>query len=101
MIETIKHAAVKSKKGNVFIGKSHADCFSRMFDLGIKPSNRAKDQGFVTSEYRFVTRDIALLIAKRAGQVDDDIQAYLFSENLWSSQDGGRYKYSPIKGYYL
>lgn len=100
MSEVIRHAAVKSVDGWIFLGKSHAECFGKAHYIGIKMSKKADDQGFVTSEGRFVSRGEAAVIAIDADQVDRDIKI-LFSEDLWSRQEGGFHNYDEIKGYVL
>lgn len=98
--EMILHAAVKSIDGNIFIGKQHADCFQKAHYLKIKMSPKAEDQGFMTSEGRYVTRSEAAKIAMEAGQIHKETQL-LFSEDLWCPTYNGEYDYSELKGYYL
>ena len=99
-LETIKHAAVMSDTGWIFIGKCHADCFHKMDNIGLNPYHNAHGQGFVTSKGRFVFRDKAREIAFKAKQVDSDGPP-LFSEDLWCKTYNGKYDYSEIKGYIL
>lgn len=99
MSEQIKHAAVKSKCGMIFLGKSHSDCIKKMTNLNIKPSPKADDQGFVTSNGRYVNRVEAATIAVNSGQVEHG-KTVLFSEDLWSESSGGNFDYDYIKGYY-
>lgn len=96
--ERILHAAVKSKDGWIFIGKCHADCFHKMHCIKVEADKGADAQGFVTSEGRFVCRTLAAVIALNADQVDD-LSSALFSEDLWSAEDGGKHTYCEIKGY--
>lgn len=98
--ERITHAAVKSEAGLILFGKSHADCFHQGHYTGIGMSQRAKDQGFMTSAGRYVERDEACKIAHEAGQIDDLRGGHLFSEDLWSRNSGGKYSYDSITGYY-
>ena len=42
-----------------------------------------EDQGFYTSKGRFVTREEGLLIARKAGQVDEILGGVLTSEDLY------------------
>lgn len=99
VIEEIRHAAVKSECGKfILLGKRHADCFEQGFYTGIKMSQRADDQGFVTSQGRYATRKQAAHLAKKAKQVKDTV-VVLFSEDLWCEKDGGAYHYDNIKGY--
>lgn len=99
LVELIKHAAVKSQDGWIFIGKCHADCFHKMHHLKIKSSQKADHQGFVTSSGRYVERNEAARIAKASGMVDSLPVEILFSEDLWSEQHNGKYKYNEISGY--
>jgi hypothetical protein len=99
MSEEIRHAAVKSKCGMILLGKSHSCCFRQGAGIGLKMSSSAADQGFMTSEGRFVERPEAAKIAVSAGQIPGE-PSILFSEDFWSEQYGGRFKYDYIKGYY-
>ena len=98
-MEVIKHAAVKAVAGFIVLGKSHAECFNKAYDHGVKMSSKSKDQGFYTSKDRYVDRHTGADIAVKAGQVPDNI-FILFSEDLWSPKDGGRFKYDSIEGYH-
>lgn len=99
-IEVIKHAAVMSESGWIFIGKCHADCFRKLEGVGLRHFHKAEGQGFVTSKGRFVFRDKAATIALKAKQIDKDAKL-LFSEDLWSPVENGKYNYCEIKGYVL
>lgn len=98
--EVIKHAAVMSDQGWIFMGKCHADCFNQMRNVGIKPPQGSMNQGFVTNLGRYVPRNRALDIAVSAGQCERGPADSLISEMLWSETDGGKYKYDSIRGYY-
>lgn len=98
--EVIRHAAVKSKCGNIFIGKCHADCFGKGFESGFKMSSKACDQGFITSHGRYVERPEAARIAFSSDQIEKCTPA-LFSEDLWSNEENGKYDHDEIKGYIL
>lgn len=97
--ERITHAAVKAENGMILLGKSHADCFHQAKNTGIEMSQKALDQGFMTSKGRYVTRRDAAFVAIEAGQVRHGIEI-LFSEDLWSPQADGQFEYDYIKGYY-
>lgn len=99
VIEKILHAAVKSETGLIFVGKCHGDCFWQAANMKIKMSQRANDQGFMTDNGRYVSREEAARIAYEAGQIDKKIE-YLFSEDLWSKKDNGKFEYDYIKGYF-
>jgi hypothetical protein len=98
-IEKIRHAAVRAENCTmIFLGKCHADCFEQAYHIGWKLSSRADHQGFMTSRGRFVNRRDAAKIAFETGQVKHKIDI-LFSEDLWSPQDGGRFLYDSVRGY--
>lgn len=100
-IEKILHAAVISKDSKMtFLGKCHADCFHQAKNVGIAMTSLAGDQGFFTNKGRFVRREEAAHIAYRAGQISRAVE-YLFSEDMWSLQSGGKYSYTSVKGYHL
>lgn len=100
MKELIKHAAVKAENGMIFIGKCHADCFHQGMNVGFKMSSKAEDQGFFTNKRRYVNREQAAKIAKRAGQLDPKDKkrkvSHLLSEDIWYQK---RFIYSPMTGY--
>lgn len=65
---------------SIEIGRRHNDIFSRFGKVQLN----VKEQGFYTSFGRFVTREEALLIAKKAGQIKDVAdKTRLFSEDLY------------------
>lgn len=99
VVETIRHAVVKSIEGQMFLGKSHSDCFHQAMNLNIEMSKLACDQGFITNKGRFLDRKAAAKIAINSGQVKDDI-TILHSEDLWHLASGGKFEYDTIKGYY-
>jgi hypothetical protein len=98
--EVIKHAAVQADSGLVFLGKSHADCFHQMRNTGVDLPSGSQNQGFFTSQGRFVNRGEAMRLAFLAGQVGYN-DHYLISEMLWSEQDAGQFNYDSIRGYVL
>lgn len=98
--EKIIHAAVKSVDGRIFFGKCHGDCFFKAHAMSVKMSSKADHQGFLTNKGRFVNRKEAAEIASFQGQVDTPT-TILFSEDLWSERDGGKYNHDEIKGYVL
>lgn len=99
-IELIRHAAVKSKDGQIFFGKNHADCFHKAHHMKIKMSSDPYDQGFLTSIGRYVNRFEGAKIAFAAGQIDDETSR-LFSEHLWCEVYRAKHDYDQIKGYVL
>ncbi len=98
-MEVIKHAAFKAENGMIIIGKSHAECFLIAKNIGLEMSKNPLDQGFFTSKGRYVTRSDAAFVAIEAGQVRSGIEI-LFSEDLWSPQYEGQFKYDYVKGYF-
>lgn len=99
-IELIKHAAVKSVDGQIFMAKQHADCFGKAHYIKVKLSSKAEDQGFVTNKGRYLTRGEAAKLALESGQIDK-VTPILFSEDLWCPTYEGKYDYDHIKGYLL
>lgn len=61
------------------IGRRHNDILARFS----KSHLDVHKQGFYTSYGRFVDREEALLIAKKAGQVQEHLDKKLFSEDLY------------------
>ena len=99
--EVIKHAAVMSDQGWIFLGKCHADCFLQMRNVGVPEPQGSFNQGFVTNYGRFVPRNRAFDIAVKANQVSDFGGGHsLISGMLWLDEDGKKYKYDSIRGYY-
>lgn len=97
-MELIKHAAVKAEDGQIFIGKHHADCFHKGFSIKYKMSKKSEDQGFMTSEGRFVGRVEGAEIAFASGQINEPTKK-LFSEDLWCPTYNGKHNYDEVKGY--
>lgn len=97
--ESITHAAIVAKNGMILLGKCHADCFHQAFNTGIKTNGKAHHQGFFTSKGRYVIREVAARIAVRSGQMPKGTKV-LCSEDLWSERHGGKFKYTPVLGYY-
>jgi hypothetical protein len=87
-------AAVVTGDGILVRGHRHVDCLVAIRRMGKKEatSQGGRQQGFVTSINRYVTREEALEIQKEAGIVSaDEIHGYtvnpkatgLFSEDLY------------------
>lgn len=91
-VERITHACVISKGGMFLLGKSHGECFEQAVNTGVELSSKPSHQGFFTSAGRFVSRDEAAEIAFKAKQTADQ-KFHLFSEDLWSKEEGGRFQY--------
>jgi len=77
------HQPINITRGFVVAGRRHHNCFHTLKACG-HPSGTSmlSIQGFLTSEDRFVTREIAADLAFKAGQIDKKITS-LFSENIW------------------
>ncbi len=76
--------------GFVVCGRRHHDCYGTIYVLS-KGSREylelETEQGFITSDNFFVTREIAWEIAEKANQIKEDnrrfTQGRLFSEDLY------------------
>ena len=97
-METIFKAAIRYK-GNLYIGNRHCYIGIDMVEKGICPAPYPcdKDQGFVTSDGRYVDRIEGLAIAKAAGQIafKHGNPDRLYSEDLWNV-DGSPYTEAQI-----
>lgn len=81
-------ASIKGKTGFVVCGRRHANCFHTMSILTNKNHSYLqfeKEQGFMTSGNRFVTRHEAAEIAYQYGQTPEKTthKLGLFSEDLY------------------
>lgn len=103
--EEIKHAAIRTLEGLIFIGKDHAQCFRTAQAVNAVLLSQAMAQGFLTNKARFVDREEAATIAINSNQLPEGSlvkeQKILFSEDLWSEQYCGRYNYDAVNGYIL
>ena len=98
-IEIISHAAILCDGGNIFLGKSHAECFLK---IPVEDRHTSKQMGFVTNSDRFVNRQEAAKIAYKANQIDScEDDSVLISEEIWDPHMGGKFKYSATKGYHI
>jgi hypothetical protein len=88
-------SAIKLKDGQIFVGKRHADAiYAAHKILGFEHVSFTED-GFLTSDLRFLTRERAMKYAEAVGQFKrEELQALagckngyngpeLFSEDLW------------------
>lgn len=98
--ERILHASVIAKDGRIFFGKCHADCFYKGQAMGVAMSSKSNHQGFITNKGRYVDRQEAAQIAFQQKQIDLET-GYLFSEDMWSDRDNGKYDHDEINGYVL
>lgn len=64
---------------SIEIGRRHNDILARFHKAFLD----VHEQGFYTSYGRFVNREEALLIAKKAGQVKEHLEKELFSADLY------------------
>ena len=79
----IKFQIVGSDYFHIMCGKRHADIFETMFKLRIQYEKTTHEQGFLTSNDRFVDRYEAVDIALAAGQISDTNIKILYSEDVW------------------
>lgn len=79
-MERIEKSAVLFN-GSIYTGKRHSDAIRSAAEAtGIKPVTG--EQGFVTSNGRFVGRDEAAQIAFKSGQIKE-LKDELFSEDIY------------------
>lgn len=78
------HVPVNIKSGYVVCGRRHHDCFYTCgtLDPDLKYLKFEKEQGFVTNDNHFVTREAAAEIALASGQIKEE-KIRLFSEDLY------------------
>lgn len=84
-IKIIK-SAIKYPNGKIFTGKRHNNCFEEAWKKNEPlPKKGSREQGFMTSENKFVSREEAAKIALRNGQVEKlkFSETRLFSEDLY------------------
>jgi len=74
----IREAAVKDRDGRINTGQRHNDIFHEMPPAMIKDS----EEGFLTFDGIFVTREEAARIAFECGQISEPVPK-LFSEHLY------------------
>jgi len=85
-------SAIKMPDGYIVRGHRHNDCFHTI--AGIPKYKEARkeerlEQGFMTSENKFVDRKEAIIIAVNGGQLNINMDNLieqnlrLYSENLW------------------
>lgn len=96
-MERIAHAAILRTDKCIIFGKDHADCIKRSPYGSCK---NGKIMGFLTNKLRFVNRKAAASIAFQSNQISQiEPNQVLISEELWSPQSGGKYKYDEKLGY--
>jgi hypothetical protein len=72
--ETIVASAVRTLSGEVFTGEFHSAAMERAREAGFEAKEIQSDDGFVTSEGRYVNRVVATEIASRADQLTEEGQ---------------------------
>ncbi len=90
---SIKFKIEKTNQETILCGVRHRDCFSQLSELGFEPKKGYEEieQGFMTHDNRFLTREEAIAHAVTIGQVNKRVrdryyekkQTELFSEDLW------------------
>ena len=86
---TLVSSAINFKLKNsnyyhILCGRRHNEIFKLMSDLHIEYDKETVEQGFMTSDDKFVDRRIAVYVARAASQVSQDFSAnMLFSEDIW------------------
>lgn len=78
-------SAILLKDGRIMRGERHCDCYALMQRKGITDREEA-EQGFITSNNRFVDRNEGLKLQQNAGIKSADPEGYryqLYSEDLY------------------
>lgn len=81
--EVFVHQPKNIDKGIVFAGRRHHNCFIPLSIAFPQRDKNSVEQGFLTSKDRFVNRQEAAEIAFAAGQIKDEANGCLFSEDLY------------------
>lgn len=80
-------AAVKAHDGTIYRGHRHGDCMITIRREKKEIGSSGHDQGFMTSNNRFVTRTEGRILQDKAGIPSADPEGYrgntLFSEDLY------------------
>lgn len=79
-------AAIKTKEGKLIRGQRHPDCRVSAVNYGLTPSQALADEGFITSENRYVDRKEGLQLQKAAkikSAYKDGYASELRSEDLY------------------
>lgn len=77
-------AAVFSTDGTLIRGHRHRDCRDSIIRRGKKPSKIWQDEGFITSNNRFVNREEAYKLQMAVGWKSINPQGYQLCKWLWS-----------------
>lgn len=76
-------SAIKLENGHIYRGLRHHNCIMKAHEAGEqKPLDT--NQGFWTSDARYVSREEAAVIAYEAGQIKEPKET-LYSEDLWTN----------------
>lgn len=80
-------AAIKFADGRIVRGHRHDGCFTYAAGWIPKPDRTGHEQGFMTSENRFVGREVAMELQLAAGKTQPSgaplVGNILFSEDLY------------------
>jgi len=79
---TSEHLPKNLKKGLVICGRRHHNCFSTLFAFDLDYDKSEINQGFISSDDRFLTRKQAAKMAFKFGQIDKPANC-LVSEDLY------------------
>jgi hypothetical protein len=74
-------AAAILLNNNIYVGKRHCEIINNAIPFGYFKHADAI-QGFYTSEFRFVDREMGAIIAFKSQQITEEKEV-LFSEDLW------------------
>ena len=80
----IKFRLKDSSYHHIICGRRHSEILDLMRKYHIDYDKETMEQGFMTSEDKFVDRRMAVYVARATGQVSFDFDKdYLFSEDIW------------------
>ncbi|MHB8871643.1 MAG: hypothetical protein ACYC5G_04275 [Candidatus Doudnabacteria bacterium] len=81
-----EHQPKNIETGIVVCGRRHHNCIMTAIEFGKSAKQYPTEEGFITSKDKFVNREVALEIAKRANQILDLSKVrgnVLYSEDLY------------------
>lgn len=80
-------AAVLTEEGKIIRGHRHCDCIASIFRAKLIPGSGARAQGFITSNNRYVGRNVGAILQQEAGiksvHTGREVEGLLFSEDLY------------------
>lgn len=85
-MRVIVNAAIKYPDGEIVLGKSHTKIVALQAKLGVRTSDEQIIKGFVDSADNFLTREEALSVAIKSGQIKKSKDKKLFSDDLWPTK---------------